>query len=92
MITIHEENHLCGLRKLSKSDRKSGMNSTLEEFKDDVLSGFYHDSDCTGYWACVHDGDMYTGDYVSFRTDFKNEDVEWLDKPEWATHIHWYSK
>lgn len=51
MITIHEENHLAELYKLSKTDRKSGMFRTLDEFKEDIFSSFYCDSDCSAHWA-----------------------------------------
>lgn len=92
MITIHEENHLHGLHKMSKSDRKSGMFRTLDEFKEDIFSSFYCNSDCSAYWVCVHGEDVYEGRHVSFDEDYNTEEVEWINKPDWATHVYWYSK
>lgn len=92
MITIHEENHLAELHKLSKADRKFGMFRTLDEFKEDIFSSFYCGGDCSAYWACVHGDDVYEGNYVSFNEDYDSEEVEWVNKPDWATHVYWYSK
>lgn len=95
MITIHEENHLYGLRKLSKTARKSGMFRTLDEFKDDILDSFYCDIDCSAYWACLHEEHVYEGNHVSFDRDYMHDSVGWIywiNKPDWATHVMWYSK
>lgn len=93
MMTVHEENHLgVECRKLSKTDRNSGIFRTLEEFKDDIFHSFYCSNDCASYWACMHGDDAYKGGLVAFKEDYDTEEVEWINKPDWATHVYWYSK
>ena len=85
MMTIHEENHLgVECRKLSKTDRKSGILRTLEEFKDDIFHSFYCSNDCAAYWACIHGDDVYKGGLVDFDEDYDTEEVEWINTPDWA--------
>lgn len=92
MITVHEENHLgTECRKLTKGELKYGMFNTLEDFIEHVETGFYSQHDCDGRWACVDsEGVKYCGDSVQY--DQSGDGVEFINKPEWATHVFWSSK
>jgi hypothetical protein len=82
MIIIHEENHLgVECRLLPTADVRDAEFVTIEEFKEQVESGYYGDHDCTACWACVFGGDKYCGNGIYE-----------IDKPAWATHVYWYSK
>lgn len=89
-IVIAEDNHIAELAKLSKADVKDGLRwgnlVDLDTFRDQIDSGFVG-SDETALWCCYHDGEYYTGDGVE--VDYDNE---YLNQPEWATHVYWYGK
>lgn len=36
--------------------------------------------------------DVYEGRHVSFNEDYDAEEVEWINKPEWAIPVIWGSK
>lgn len=89
-IELALDNHIAELRKLTKADVKSGLRwgnlVDIETFREQLESGFVG-SDETAMWCCENTGDYYTGDCVD--VDFANE---FINQPEWATHVYWYGK
>lgn len=93
MITIHEENHLdIECKKVSKSYLEMGEFVTIETFIEQIQDGYFHHSDCDGQWACLDsNGVAYAGNSIDFIIDWEDT-VQFIDKPEWATHAIWSSK
>jgi hypothetical protein len=81
MIEIASDNHIgTECKKLTKNQLKMTMFETIEEFHESEDSSCYDSSDCSAYWACIHEYEQYVGNSI------------YEPQPVWATHVWWYSK
>lgn len=94
MITVHEENHLgVECQKMSKARFRCGEFVTLDEFHEHVESGYFHESDCDGRYACLDsEGNAYVGDSIMMDISGRYDSKRLVNVPSWCTHIHWTSK
>jgi hypothetical protein len=89
MIELAHDNHIATLVKCN-----SDYVDTLEEFLVAVECGSFSEYDCDAYYACIHDSKYYYDPSceVFYTVSPSTQNVEFVNKPKWTTHIKWSSK